>query len=193
MAKSTCRCGALLLWKSVEPQSDEWMLVAMPDVPESIGGLMAISATGAFCPGCGRLWIGWDDSSNRLAEYVPADPATRAKRPPLHNPDRSSGKVNLGWMNTVSLRPFLETMARLVDYKFDPDDWGAFEAGLPGTDSEHGPWFDYPIGSAHVEVAYESRADEMVTVVVDRVPGAIYDQVCWTAELMREYFVRDQE
>ena len=41
------------------------------------------------------------------------------------------------------------------------------EHGVAGTDSDSGPWFDYPIGHLTVSVAFEPGAEEMVSVRVE--------------------------
>jgi hypothetical protein len=81
MARSRCTCGHEVLWKADEPQSDEWLLVAAPDVPDDLDHLSlgAVTTQAAFCPVCGRLWIAWGDDPS-ITEYVPADPAVRAVR-----------------------------------------------------------------------------------------------------------------
>ena len=80
MARSKCRCGNVNLWKADEPQSDEWLLVPFPDIPDEAVGVIGVGAQAAICSACGRLWVDWrgDDS---LAEYVPADPDAPPVRP----------------------------------------------------------------------------------------------------------------
>jgi hypothetical protein len=82
MAKSKCTCGATILWKADEPQSDEWFLVARADVPDEIANLYPASTPSAFCSNCGRLWVAWTDDE-QPSEYVPADPNVRPIRPKL--------------------------------------------------------------------------------------------------------------
>lgn len=85
MARSMCTCGAQVLWKADEPQSDEWLLVAKPDLPDDLDHvtLLGVSRQCAFCSACGRLWVAWDDGS-ALTEYVPADASAR----PVSRPGR---------------------------------------------------------------------------------------------------------
>ena len=68
---------------------------------------------------------------------------------------------------TRNLRPFVKVVAQEVGYSFDDTDWCAFDVGVRETDSEAGPWFDYPIGPLTVLVAYEPGANYMVDVVVE--------------------------
>jgi hypothetical protein len=96
--------------------------------------------------------------------------------------------MNVGWVWTNNLQPFLEVVSRLLDYDFDDLDWVAVQAGLPGTDSERGPWFDYPIGEVAVHVAYEPGADEMVTLRLDPVDDR--DDITLVAEMARTYELR---
>jgi hypothetical protein len=82
MARSRCTCGEIVLWKADEPQSDEWLLAAKPDLPDDLNDLWLNDSTGAsaaFCRNCGRLWVAWGDQQ-RPAEYVPADPTVRPLR-----------------------------------------------------------------------------------------------------------------
>jgi hypothetical protein len=72
-----------------------------------------------------------------------------------------NASVNIGRVWTDNLRPVIETVAHLLGYRFDDSDWSAFEAGLPSTDSEREPWFEYPLAEASVEVALEPGAEEM--------------------------------
>jgi hypothetical protein len=80
MARSRCTCGEQVLWKADEPQSDEWLMVAKPDLPDDLNALRDHPPTdAAFCSHCGRLWVVWGD--NEMAtEYVPFDPAVRPMR-----------------------------------------------------------------------------------------------------------------
>jgi hypothetical protein len=47
--------------------------------------------------------------------------------------------VNLGWIWTSNLLPFVVELGRLAGYGFDESDWIAVEYGIQGTDSEAGP------------------------------------------------------
>jgi hypothetical protein len=83
MAKSRCTCGEIVLWKADEPESDEWLLAAKPDLPDDLNDLWVEQdnalASAAFCHNCGRLWVAWDDDQ-APAEYVPVDPTMRPVR-----------------------------------------------------------------------------------------------------------------
>ena len=84
MARCLCTCGENVFWKADEPQSDEWLLVAKPDLPDDLNDLKLKRheawRDAAFCRNCGRLWIAWKDLQD-LAEYVPVDAAVRPVRP----------------------------------------------------------------------------------------------------------------
>jgi len=95
--------------------------------------------------------------------------------------------VNVGWIWTSNLRPFLEVVALEIGYSFDDSDWLAFAVGLAGTDSERGPWFEYPVGPLTVLVAYEPGADEMVTVIVEGADAENSMKFRWASKLMRLY------
>jgi hypothetical protein len=73
----------VVLWKADEPQSDEWLMVAKPDLPDDLNDLYEarhhVQTGAAFCSHCGRLWIAWGGGES-LAEYVPADPTVRPVR-----------------------------------------------------------------------------------------------------------------
>ena len=47
--------------------------------------------------------------------------------------------MNLGWIWTGNLRPFLVELGRLTGYGFDDSDRITVEYGIQGTDSEAGP------------------------------------------------------
>jgi hypothetical protein len=89
--------------------------------------------------------------------------------------------MNVGWIWTANLRPFAETASRLLGHTFDDLDCAAVTAGLPGTDSEHGPWFAYPLGDVQLLVAHEPGADEMVSVRLDPLADR--------ADIMRDHHV----
>lgn len=82
MARSLCTCGQQIRWKADEPESDEWLLIGRPDLPDDLGWstLQDVSTPAAFCPACGRLWVDWGDGTGALAEYVPVDPSVRPVR-----------------------------------------------------------------------------------------------------------------
>lgn len=97
--------------------------------------------------------------------------------------------MDLGWIWTENLRPLVEILGVLVGYPVDDSVWAAFEVGLTGTDSEQGPWFDFPIGASTLRVAYEPEAWEMVMVAVDDADNALLERLVWTADLLRCYLV----
>jgi hypothetical protein len=72
--------------------------------------------------------------------------------------------MDLGWIWTDNLLPLLLELAQLAGYRFDDSDWIAVEHGVRETDSETGPWFEYPLGRVWVALALEPGADEMVSV-----------------------------
>ena len=124
-------------------------------------------------------------------------PAKRCRTLPKVCPFSTSGvgfdslwqtrKVDLGWIWTENLRPFLEVLAVLTEYQFDESDWHAFTAAVDGTDSERGPWFDYPFGSATVAVAREPGAGEMLSVRVENIGDEWHDRLRWTSDIMRNW------
>jgi hypothetical protein len=83
MAKTRCTCGQIVMWKADEPVSDEWFVVAKPDLPDDLNDLwlerLDVWTSAAFCSNCGRLWIAWAEF-DELAEYVPVDPTVRPVR-----------------------------------------------------------------------------------------------------------------
>lgn len=97
--------------------------------------------------------------------------------------------MNVGWIWTANLRPFVQVLSRDVGYQFDASDWIAIEFGLGGTDSEAGPWFDYPIGGLTLSVALEPGACEMVTIRIDGDTSSTSTRIDWLADLMRCYDV----
>jgi len=101
---------------------------------------------------------------------------------------RTTGSgVDLGWIWTGNLRPFLVELGRLTGYGFDDSDWIAVEYGIQGTDGEAGPWFSYPVGRIGVMLALEPGAEEMVTVKVDGASPAEEDRIGWLGNLVREW------
>lgn len=96
--------------------------------------------------------------------------------------------MNLGWVWTANLQPWLEFASHLVGYDFDDSDWGAIEGCLSGTDSEVGLWCDYPLGSvATVFVAYEPGADEMVSLRIEGHPTTLDSQLNVLSDLCRDF------
>jgi hypothetical protein len=100
--------------------------------------------------------------------------------------------VNVGWIWTVNLQPFLEIVSHEVGYAFAASDWTAIELGLTGTDSEHGPWFDYPVGQLAVNVAFEPGAHEMVSIRIDGDTTKTETKIRWLTELLRDYELRSR-
>ncbi len=72
--------------------------------------------------------------------------------------------MDFGWIWTDNLRPLLVETGLLASYPFEESDWIAVDHGLAMTDSEAGPWFDYPVGHIMVSMALEPGAGEMVSV-----------------------------
>lgn len=105
-------------------------------------------------------------------------------------PVRKTAPVNLGWIWTANLRSCVEVLGREVGFSVDDDDWLAIECGIAGTDSEDGPWFDYPVGRLTVFVAYEPGAAEMVAVRVEGIDTSIGEMKAhWLGDLLRDYRV----
>lgn len=78
---SLCSCGSVIRWKADERESDEWLLAALPDLPDEFDhlSLSRVSTNAAFCPACGHLWVAWSDRV--LTEYAPVtDPNARPLR-----------------------------------------------------------------------------------------------------------------
>jgi hypothetical protein len=98
--------------------------------------------------------------------------------------------VNLGWIWTDNLRPLLVELGLLVGYRFDDSDWGAVDYGVQGTDSEAGPWFDYPVGRLSVAMALEPGADEIVSVTVTGAAESDQERLRWLADVMRSWHLR---
>ena len=95
--------------------------------------------------------------------------------------------MNLGWIWTGNLRPFLVELGRLTGHGFDDSDRITVEHGIQGTDSEAGRWFSYPVGRIGVMLALEPGADEMVTVKLEGVIAAEQEKIRWLGDLMREW------
>jgi hypothetical protein len=95
--------------------------------------------------------------------------------------------MNLGWIWADNLPPLLVELALLAGYRFDDSDWLAVERGLRGTDSEAGPWFEYPLGRISVAVALEPGADEMVAAKLDGASESEQDKIRWLGSLMRNW------
>jgi hypothetical protein len=104
---------------------------------------------------------------------------------------RQAGDVNLGWIWTDNLRPLLMELALLVGYQFDDSDWIAVEHGMQGTDSEAGPWFEYPVGNLLVTAAFEPGADEMVSVNLEGASESEREKIRWLGDLMRNWQLSD--
>ena len=96
------------------------------------------------------------------------------------------GLVDLGWIWTDNLRPLLVEIGQAVGYRFDESDWIAVGHGLAMTDSEAGPWFDYPIGHILVSTAKESGAG-LVMVRVDEATDTELEKIRWLSDLMRNW------
>ena len=98
--------------------------------------------------------------------------------------------MNVGWIWTDNLRPFLEALSGEIGYAFDDADWTAIEFGLAGTDSEQGPWFDYPVGALFVSIAFELGADEMISIRINGDTTATETKIDWLADFLRSYQVK---
>jgi hypothetical protein len=98
--------------------------------------------------------------------------------------------VNIGWIWTDNLRPLLVELGLLAGYRFDDSDWIAVEYGIRPTDSEAGPWFDYPVGHIQVSIALEPGADEIASVRVEMATEAELEKVRWLGDLMRNWHLR---
>lgn len=99
--------------------------------------------------------------------------------------------MGLGWIWTDNLRPLLTEIGLLVGYRFEDSDWIAFEYGILETDSEAGPWFDYPIGHMLVSVALEPGADEMVSVRAEEATEPELEKIRWLVSLMQDWHFSD--
>jgi hypothetical protein len=65
------------------------------------------------------------------------------------------------------------------------------EHGIQGTDSDAGPWFEYPVGRVRVTVAFEPGADEMVSVKLDGARESEQNRIRWLGILMRNWHLSD--
>lgn len=94
MARSTCECGESILWKADEPLSDEFLLVALKDLPEELDheALSQVATHGARCPCCSRLIIPIDDQE--LGSWAPEKAWLREGRMP-----RQSDMGVVAWGN----------------------------------------------------------------------------------------------
>ena len=99
--------------------------------------------------------------------------------------------MDLGWIWTDNLRPVLVELAILAGCHFDDSDWIAFEHGMQGTDTEAGPWFDYPVGHLSVTAAVETGADEMVSMKVAGASKSEREKIRWLGSLMRNWHLSD--
>jgi hypothetical protein len=97
------------------------------------------------------------------------------------------GLVDLGWIWTGNLRPLLIEIGLLASYRFDESDWIAIEHGLAMTDSEAGPWFDYPVGHILVSAALEPGASEVAFIRVDEATDTELEKIRWLGDLMRNW------
>ncbi len=97
----------------------------------------------------------------------------------------------VGWIWTDNLRPLLVELGLLVSYRFDDSDWIAVEYGLAGTDSESGPWFEYPIGHLMAKMALEPGADEMTSVLVEGATAAELQKIRWLGDMVRNWHLAD--
>lgn len=69
------------------------------------------------------------------------------------------------WIFEESLKPFLETLAFLVNYRFDESDWIAFEIGILETNDETNHWFNYRLmGDYDLEVKIALDKDSGVVL-----------------------------
>jgi hypothetical protein len=98
-----------------------------------------------------------------------------------------NGRVDFGWIWTDNLRPLLVEIGLLASYPFEESDWIAVDHGLAMTDSEAGPWFDYPVGHIMVGMALEPGAGEMVSVRIDAATDTELAKIRWLSDLMRNW------
>jgi hypothetical protein len=104
---------------------------------------------------------------------------------------RQAGLMDLGWIWTDNLRPLLVELSLLVGYGFDDSDWMAVENGVGGTDSEAGPWFEYPVGRIGVMLTLEPGAGEMMSVKFDEASKSEEEKIRWLGDLMRNWHLSD--
>jgi hypothetical protein len=101
--------------------------------------------------------------------------------------------VNLGWIWTQNLRPLLDVLGWLTDFKIDESDWAAISTGIVGTDSERGPWFDFPLGETTVLLALEPGAGEMITLRIEGTSAAVTPKLELASDIMRAFDVRGHD
>jgi hypothetical protein len=99
--------------------------------------------------------------------------------------------VNLGWIWADNLRPLLTELPSWPVYRFGDADWTAVEHSLRGTDSQAGPWLEYPLGRVSATVAFEPGADEMVSVKLDEAGESDQERIRWLGNLMRNWHLSD--
>jgi hypothetical protein len=99
--------------------------------------------------------------------------------------------VDIGWIWADNLRPLLVEIGLLASCRFDKSDWTAVEHGLAITNSESGPWFEYPVGHILVSMALEPDAGEAASVRVDAATDAELEKARWLGDLMRNWHLDD--
>jgi hypothetical protein len=105
------------------------------------------------------------------------------------SPDQA-GPVNLGWIWTSNLRPFMTELGLVGGYTFDDADWAAVEYGVGGTDPSAGAWFEYPVGRFTVRVAVENGH---VLVEVDGENDDDRNRLTWMTHLMQNWHLGHRE
>ena len=97
--------------------------------------------------------------------------------------------MELGWIWTKNLRPFLELVAQVNGHRLTDNDWDLCTHGVVGTDSERGPWFEYRLAEAAiiVRLAHEPHAARLTNVKLEAVPEAARSAVALVTEIARQY------
>lgn len=67
------------------------------------------------------------------------------------------------WIYKDNALPFFESLADIIGYDFDEDDWIALQYGLESSNTDAVPekWFDYQLGSTRLFVGIDSGTDAL--------------------------------
>ena len=78
------------------------------------------------------------------------------------------------WVWPESLRPFIETVSRWIDYEFDDHDWTAIRSGLDKTDGDLDKWYSYPlVGQPELVVEVATTPGDAPVSIRFRATGSV--------------------
>lgn len=93
------------------------------------------------------------------------------------------------WVWPESLRPFIETVSRWIDYGFDDHDWTAIRSGLDETNADLDQWYKYPlVGQPELVVEVATTPGDAPVSIRFRATGSVEPALRTRLEAAAEVF-----